>query len=158
MTRGWVTKTSAGRRIQVRTNKRGRIATIPVTQAMAEVIDATPADWMLLLFNESGGELSEQWLSKAIKKASRAAGLREELRLYDARGACVTRLVMAGATLSEIAIHMGWGQATAAKMLDTYSAMDPDLSDSVLVKLEEIRNKIANQAANQGSSDGDGKR
>lgn len=157
MTRGWITKTGAGRRIQVRTNKRGRMATIPVTQAMAEVIDTTPAGRMLILVAENGGELSEEWLSKALKRAARAAGLREELRLYDARGACVTRLVMAGATLSEIAIHMGWGQSTAAKMLEIYSAMDPDLSDSVLVKLEEIRNKIANRAANQSPSDvGDG--
>jgi hypothetical protein len=70
----------------------------------------------------------------------------EDLRLYDARGACVTRLVIAGATLSEIAGHMGWGQGTVAKTLETYSAMDPDLSDGVLVKLDQIRNKIANQA------------
>lgn len=92
-------------------------------------------------------------LSKAVKRAARAAGLREELRLYDARGACVTRLVIADASLSEIAHHMGWGQSTAAKMLETYSAMDPDMSDSVLVKLDQIRNKIANQTANRGYTD-----
>ena len=74
-------------------------------------------------------------------------------RLYDARGACVTRLVMAGATLSEIALHMAWGQTTAAKMLEIYSAMDPDLSDGVLVKLDQIRNKIVNQSVNQGETD-----
>ncbi len=142
LTRGHVTTTTAGRRIQIRTNKRGSLATIPVTQAMAEIIDATPNGRMLILVNESGGELSEGWISKAVMRARKAAGLRPELRLYDARGACVTRLVIAGATLSEIARHMGWGLGTAATMIETYAAMDPDLSDSVLVKLDQIRNKI----------------
>ncbi len=141
LNRGHVTKTAAGRRIQIRTNKRGRTATIPVTQAMAEVIDATPNGRMLILVNESGEQLTEGWISKAVMKARKAAGLRPELRLYDARGSAVTRLVIAGATLSEIAHHMGWGLTTAAKMIETYAAMDPDVSDSVLVKLDQIRNK-----------------
>ena len=55
----------------------------------------------------------------------------------------MTRLVIANASLSEIAHHMGWGLTTAAKMIETYAAMDPDLSDSVLVKLDQIRNKTA---------------
>ena len=141
-TRGHITKTAAGRRVQIRTNKRGKPATIPVTQALADIIDSTPADRMLILVNAHGEQLSEEWLSKALKRAREAAGLRSELRLYDARGACVTRLVIAGATLSEIAHHMGWGLGTAAKMIETYAAMDPDLSDSVLIKLDQIRNKI----------------
>ncbi len=141
--RGHVTKTTAGRRVQIRTNKRGRPATIPVTQALADIIDSTPAGRMLILVNGHGEQLSEEWLSKALNRARKSAGLREELRLYDARGACVTRLVIAGATLSEIAHHMGWGLTTAAKMIETYAAMDPDLSDSVLVKLDQIRNKTA---------------
>ena len=140
--RGHVTKTAAGRRVRIRTNKRGKPATIPVTQALADIIDSTPADRMLILVNAHGEQLSEEWLSKALKRAREAAGLRSELRLYDARGACVTRLVIAGATLSEIAHHMGWGLGTAAKMIETYAAMDPDLSDSVLIKLDQIRNKI----------------
>lgn len=143
LTRGHITKTTAGRRVQIRTKKRGKPATIPVTQALADIIDSTPADRMLILVNAHGEQLSEEWLSKALNRARKSAGLREELRLYDARGACVTRLVIAGATLSEIAHHMGWGQSTAAKMLETYAAMDPNLSDSVLAKLDQIRNKTA---------------
>jgi site-specific recombinase XerD len=108
---------------------------------MAKVIDATPADRILLLVNERGERLSESWASKALMKARGRAKLRPELRLYDARGSCVTRLVIAGASLSEIAHHMGWGLGTAAKMIEVYAAMDPDLSDGVLMKLDQIRNK-----------------
>jgi integrase len=155
LTKGHVQATAAGRRIQTRTNKRGKLATIPVTRAMAKIIDSTPADRMLLLVNDHGEQLSEGWLSKAMKKARAAAGLRSELRLYDARGACVTRLVIAGATLSEIARHMGWGLGTAATMIETYAAMDPDLSDSVLVKLDQIRNKNVKQSVKRTNKDRD---
>lgn len=143
MAKPWVQPMSTGRRIQTRTKKRGRMATIPVTPAMGEVLDTTPDDRVLILVNADGEPLTEGWLSKAVKKWGRKAGVREELRLYDARGSCVTRLVMAGATLSEIAGHMGWSLSTAAKMIEVYAAMDPDFSESVLVKLDQMRNKIA---------------
>lgn len=156
MSKAWVQKTAFGRRIQTTTNKRKRLATVPITQEMAAILDSTPDDRLLVLTNEAGSALTEEWLSKAVKKWARKAKVREELRLYDARGACVTRLVMAGATLSEIAAHMGWGLATAAKMIEVYAAMDPDFSDSVLVKLDQIRNKTANQTANQGDTDDGG--
>jgi len=39
----------------MRTSKRGRVAHIPITQALADVIDATPADQMLILTNATGG-------------------------------------------------------------------------------------------------------
>ena len=44
--------------------------------------------------------------------------------------------------LSEIAGHMGSGQGTTAKMLETRSAMDPELSDEVLAKLGQTRNNV----------------
>ncbi len=141
LTRGHIQKSAAGRRVKIRTNKRGRVATIPVTQEMARIIDTTPADRLTILVNEGGEALTVDWLSHIVMRAREAAGLRSELRLYDARGSAVTRLVIAGATLSEIALHMGWSLPTAAKMVEIYSTLDPDLSDSVLIKLDQIRNK-----------------
>jgi hypothetical protein len=96
------------------------------------VIDATPADRALVLVGEGGGPLSTQWLSKAVKRRARACGLREALRLYDARGTAVTRLYRAGASIDQLATVFGWSAATAAQMLRHYAAMDPEASDDVL--------------------------
>ncbi len=142
LSRGHIKKSTKGRRITIRTNKRGKTATIPVTQEMARIIDASPPDRLLILVNQRGGQLTVDGLSHALASARDAVGVRKELRLYDARGSAVTRLVMADASLSEIALHMAWGLPTAAKMIEIYSTLDPDLSDSVLVKLDQIRNKI----------------
>lgn len=133
-------QTPLGRRLQVRTAKRGRIASIPVTPAMGRLIDETPAGRMLLLVNAKGLPWTEEAASKAVMRARKAVGLRDELRLYDARGAGCTRLLRARATLSEIAMVMGWSPAYAAKMLAVYAALDPAASDEVLVRLNEARN------------------
>ncbi len=66
---------------------------------------------------------------------------RKELRFYDARGSAATRLVLAGASLGEVAACMGWSVKTAAQMIEVYATLDPGLADSVLVKLEQIRDK-----------------
>lgn len=46
--------TPKGRGLRVRTDKRGRKAHIPITPALARVIDSTPRDRLLILTNASG--------------------------------------------------------------------------------------------------------
>lgn len=138
LTRANVHKTPEGRQISVRTGKsRGRsIAAVPVTETAAQIIDSTPADRLLILTNEKGTALSEEWASKAVKKRARSAGLDERLRLYDARGTAVTRLYRAGADLSQLSRHFGWQPTTAAEMLRHYATLDPAATDEVLHLLE----------------------
>ncbi len=135
LARAHIQATPGGRRIQMRTAKRGRLVSIPVTARMAEVIDATPADRLLILVSARGKPWDTEHLSKSVKAFARSAGLDPRLRLYDARGTACTRLLMAGASLGEIALVMGWSMRTAARMIETYAAMDPAASDGVLVKL-----------------------
>ncbi|MEM9148060.1 MAG: tyrosine-type recombinase/integrase [Pseudomonadota bacterium] len=138
LTRGLIVTTPKGRRIQVRTSKSGdrQIASVPVTAAMARIVDETPADRLLILVNVGGQALCEKWLSKAIRKHCRAAGLGDRLGLYDARGMACTRLLRAGARLDHIALAMGWSKKTAADMLESYARLDPDLTDAILDLLE----------------------
>lgn len=132
--------TPKGRRIRVRTNKRKRTATIPVTPEMAAVLDATPRDRLLILTAARGGPLTEhraseglrQWRDKA-KLTPQAVG--HDLRLQDARGTAATRLLNAGLSLAEIAAHMGWSIRHAAAIIEHYARVSPDESDAVLVKL-----------------------
>lgn len=55
LTIGAVEQTPAGRRLRVRTNKRVRLAHIPITPELAEIIDTTPREHHLTFSNASGG-------------------------------------------------------------------------------------------------------
>ena len=65
LSRSHIETTPRGRRIRVRTNKRKRTATIPVTPAMAAVLDATPEDRLLIL---------DERLRQAADRAPRLRG------------------------------------------------------------------------------------
>ena len=124
-------------RIELNTRKRDRVASIPVTSKMAEIIDSAPG--FLVLTAARDGAWTEENMSKSVKKAARNAEVREELRLYDARGSAVSRLVLSGVTVPELAIHMGWSPRTAAEMIERYAVLDPSMSDAVLAKLQSER-------------------
>lgn len=146
LSRNQIEATDAGRRIRVRTAKRGVYATIPVTPAMGEVIDATKADRLLILTNASGRPLTEHRISEGLRQWRDKAGLTPEalgydLRLNDARGTAATRLLRAGLSLNEIASHMGWSVRTAAAVIAHYAEVSPAETDAVLVKLEAFRAK-----------------
>ena len=130
-----VEHTPSGRRLRVRTNKRGRVAHIPITEAMAPVIDATPRDRMLVLTNATDGQLTEHRASEGLRQWRDKAGLRRDLRLQDCRGTAATRLLNAGLSLSEIAGHMGWSLRHASNVIEHYARVSPSESDAVLVKL-----------------------
>lgn len=139
LTRGAVEQTPQGRRLRVRTNKRGRLAHIPITPALAAVIDATPEDRMLLLTNASGGPLTEHRASEGLRQWRDKCGLNRDLRLQDCRGTAATRLLNAGLSLSQIASHMGWSLRHAASVIEHYARVSPDETDAVLVKLAEAK-------------------
>lgn len=131
-----VQKTPKGRRIVIRTGKRKRMVSIPVTPRMAALIDATPKGQMLLLVNSEGRQFSNpDHLGRAVSIYRDKTGVRRELHLYDARGTAATRLYEVGATLQEIGLAMGWSPAHAAKMIEVYVHMNPSLSDGLLLKL-----------------------
>lgn len=143
-----VETTPQGRRIRVRTNKRKRLAYIPVTPAMAEVLDATPRDRLLILVNAGGKPLTEHRASEALRQWRDKAGLTPQalgydLRLQDARGTAATRLLSAGLSLSQIASHMGWSLRHAAAVIEHYARVSPEESDAILVNLALSRAKVA---------------
>lgn len=132
LARGHVEPTEAGRRIVVRTAKRGRVASLPVTPRMAEILDTTPAGRLLILTNGRGAPLTTQAASKAVRYWREAAGLPEELRLYDCRGTATTALLRAGASLDQIATWFGWSLRHAGTVIQHYAATCPEGADEVL--------------------------
>ena len=140
LAKGQIEATPKGRRIRVRTNKRRRVAHIPVTDEMAVLLDATPASQLLILVNPKGQPLTARAASDALRYWRNKAGLTPEalgydLRLYDTRGTAATRLLNANLELAEIARFMGWSVRTAAAVIEHYARVSPGESDSILVKL-----------------------
>lgn len=136
---GHIEATPKGRRIKVRTNKRKRVATIPVTQEMAALIDATPKDRMLILVSANGHPLTEHRISEGLRQWRDKAKLSSDLRLQDTRGTAATRLLNSGLSLSEIASYMGWSLRHAAAVIEHYARVSPDESDAVLTKLSLVK-------------------
>lgn len=143
-----IEETPKGRRITVRTNKRKRTATIPVTPEMGVILDATPRDRLLILTNASGGPLTEHRASEGLRQWRNKAKLTPDalgydLRLQDARGTAATRLLNADLSLAEIAVHMGWSIRHAAAVIEHYARVSPNESDAVLVKLARAKGGAA---------------
>lgn len=143
LTPAHVEQTPRGRRLRVRTNKRKRLAHIPITPALAEVIDTTPSGRLLILTNASGNALTTHRASEGVRQWRGKAKLSDELRLYDARGTAATRLLNAGLSLAEIANHMGWSVRYAANVIEHYARVSPDETDAVLVKLAKAKGGVA---------------
>ncbi len=144
LSRAHIEPTPGGRRIRIKTNKRGQSAFVPVSQAMAAVLDDTPSDRLLILANASGAPLTESRASQVVRLWRDRVGLTPDvigydLRLYDARGTAATRLLRAGLSLSQIAGCMGWSLRTAAAMIERYAQVSAAETDEVLTLLNRSR-------------------
>lgn len=126
-------------RLVVRTEKssRRKFAAVPITPRVASLIEKTPRDQSTFIVNHEGQPFRESnSLGAVVHDWRDKLGLRKELHLYDARGNAVTRLVRAGCTIAELAAHMGWSVAHAADMVSRYAALDPEMTDGILDKVE----------------------
>lgn len=154
LSRFHVQDTLAGRRIVLtakKTERRRQVVSVPVTQRMAELIDATPTGETILLRGKRGrpyshenylGDAVSEWRDKINAKAAkdgRAAPIRPDLRLYDARGTAATRLLNAGAEIREIATAMGWSIKRATEIIERYVALHPDMTDALGAKIAKLR-------------------
>lgn len=138
LTKSQIEATPSGQRILVKTRKRGRIASIPVTPKMARIIAGAASDHIIT--NRRGLPYQhENYLGDAVASWRDKIGLRSELRLYDARGTAATRLLEAGAELQEIATAMGWSLKHAAEVIERYVALMPSMSDGLEDKLKRMR-------------------
>ena len=152
LTRKHVQKTPQGRRLYFKRTKNGKAVSIPVTPAMAGLIDTTPEGQTHLVVSLEGRQLQPERASGIIRdlkaRVNAAAGsdpkaitIRDGLRLYDMRGTAATELLRAGCSLNEIAVTMGWGLRHAGNIIEKYAATVPEVADEVLAKLTIARQK-----------------
>lgn len=133
-----VKTTSTGKRIVLRTGKRGKVVSIPLTNRLHDLISSLPNDQIQILVGARGGSIkNSDILGQTVGKWKKKTSIRADLHLYDARGTAATRLFKANATLKEIALVMGWSVQHAAKMIEIYCSINPENNDDVLVKLQQ---------------------
>ena len=138
-------------RFRVRTQKRGRVAHIPVTPELRQLIDETPTDQLVLLVNDRGKPLRPTSASRAITRyRDRIANKLSDptLRLQDTRGTAATRLLRAGLGLNQIANRMGWSLRYAAAVIEHYAAVSPAESAEVLDLLEREKQRREGKTVN----------
>ena len=153
LSRFHVEKTNSGLRIVIKTEKRKRIVSVPVTLRMNNLIDDTPAGQSIFLLGRKGSPYKHpNYLGDAVsaarddilascKKRGIPAPFRAELRLYDARGSAANRLLRAGVTIPEIATAMGWSIKKAAEVLENYAALHPDMTDGLGEKIKRFESR-----------------
>ncbi|TNC49031.1 hypothetical protein FHG66_12785 [Rubellimicrobium rubrum] len=122
--------------LRTRKSRKRNYASVPVTPRLATLIAELPADQERIIVTSEGKPFEKtDSMGQLISFWRDFLGIRKELRLYDARGTAVTRLVRANCSLSELATHMGWSFQHAAHMLERYAALDPDMADGILEKV-----------------------
>jgi integrase len=85
-----------------------------------------------------GGPLRPHtWIKSFFKPAVRAAGLPEDLRLYDLRHTCASLLIAQGASVKAVQAQLG--HATASITLDTYGHLFPSEMEALADRLEQAR-------------------
>jgi integrase len=134
LSRNHIKATPEGRRIQIRTNKgrkKNRFASIPVTPAMARVIDETPSDRLMILVRADGGPLTQRGMASAISYWRDTLGLPAELRPYDCRGTAISKLLMANGSLKHLSSTFGWSIRYAHQVIENYVALVPEVADEV---------------------------
>ncbi|HEY4725823.1 MAG TPA: tyrosine-type recombinase/integrase, partial [Actinomycetota bacterium] len=87
-----------------------------------------------------GGPLRPHtWIKSFFKPAVRAAGLPEDLRLYDLRHTCASLLIAQGASVKAVQAQLG--HATASITLDTYGHLFPDELEALAGRMEDARSE-----------------
>jgi integrase len=85
-----------------------------------------------------GGPLRPHtWVKSFFKPAVRAAGLPEDLRLYDLRHTCASLLIAQGASVKAVQAQLG--HAAASITLDTYGHLFPSDMEALADRLEQAR-------------------
>jgi integrase len=127
-----------GARIRLRQSKTGTRIEIPVGGPLKLALDeaAKRKRSTVVLTNSSGNAWTEHGFRSSWRKACAKAGV-DGLTFHDLRGTAVTRLALAGATESQIAVFTGHSLNDVRDILNRhYLSRDPALAETAVTKLE----------------------
>jgi integrase len=93
--------------LSVRQQKTGALLAIPVTPALAAVLDATPSEHLTFLVTDRGQPFEPMAFTKWFRRCCDAAGLPKACSAHGLRKAACRRLAEAGCSANEIASISG---------------------------------------------------
>lgn len=131
-----------GERIRLKQSKTKANVVVPTGQPLRDMLDVTVRRSPLVLVNTDGRPWTADGFRSSWRKACLRAGIAGKT-FHDLRGTAVTRLALAGATESEIAVVTGHTLSFTRSMLDAYTERNPQLGENAIRKLER-RTKFPN--------------
>jgi hypothetical protein len=131
-----------GERVQIRSQKTGKLLWIPATRELRAHLDSLPRKGAMVMLTPTGKAYSKRYFNEHWREDANAIGA-EGLNFHDNRGTAATLLCEAGATPQEVAEALCWTVDRAQKMFEVYMARRGVLVANAFAKLEEHRDKLA---------------
>ena len=132
-----------GERVQIRSQKSGKLLWIPATRELRAHLDSLTRTGALVMLTPTGKAYQKRYFNEHWREDADAIGA-VELNFHDNRGTAATLLAEAGATAPEIAEALTWTVDKAQKVIETYLARRGVLAANAIKKLEDHRDKAAN--------------
>ncbi|MDI6027919.1 tyrosine-type recombinase/integrase [Corticibacterium sp. UT-5YL-CI-8] len=134
-----------GKRLKMRQGKTGARVTVPVGAPLKALLDAaaTTKTTTTILANTKGKSWTEDGFRASWGKACKKAGV-QGLTFHDIRGTAVTRLALAGCSVSQIASITGHSLKDVESILDAhYLGGRVELAEQAMERLEKHSEKTA---------------
>ncbi|WP_342711547.1 tyrosine-type recombinase/integrase [Bradyrhizobium sp. B124] len=131
-----------GQRVQIRSQKTGKLLWIPATRELRAHLDCLTRTGALVMLTPTGKAYTRRYFNEHWREDADAVGA-GELNFHDNRGTAATLLAEAGATAPEIAEALCWTVDKAQRVIDMYLARRGVLAANAIQKLEDYRDKAS---------------
>jgi hypothetical protein len=142
-----------GERVQIRSQKTGKLLWIPATRELKAHLDGLDRRGALIILTPTGRAYSKRYFNEHWREDANAVGA-QDLNFHDNRGTAATLLAEAGATAPEIAETLTWTVDRAQRVIDAYLARPGVLAANAIESLRitstgrlEIRERPPTEAA-----------
>lgn len=132
-----------GAKIEIRTEKTSQLVRIPISDKLAEVIEATPNSGLAFITKADGAPLTKESLGNWFHEACKAAGV--QFSAHGLRKAAAARLVDMGLTEAELEQIMGWAPGSGMARIYTRRRDAEVLAERVAGKMRAEQRTITAQ-------------
>jgi hypothetical protein len=141
-----------GQRVQIRSQKTGKLLWIPATRELRAHLDGLTRIGALVMLTPSGKAYTKRYFNEHWREDADAVGA-GDLNFRDNRGSAATLLAEIGATAAEIAEALTWTVDKAQRVIDAYLARRGILAANAIAKLENHCDRLASQEPKSEASE-----
>jgi integrase len=137
--------------VVIRTEKTGQLVRIPISDKLADAIEATPSSGLVFITKADGMPLTKESLGNWFHDACKSAGV--HFSAHGLRKAAAARLVDIGLTEAELEQVMGWAPGSNMSRIYTRRRNDETLANRVADKLRIEKRTIYSQPSHKVGND-----